>query len=207
MTGSEPGVFVSFDERIIDLAANVASLGFDLADLERRNLLAMDHVFLDRNAIEETGDYDLEGLFIRLAHAIEKVGAKRVVLDSIDSLFAGIPNVAIVRSELSRLLTWFKERRLTVIVTAERGGNSLTRNGVEEYVSDCVIVLDHRVTEQSRRAAAGRQISRLDPWHQRISLPDRWRRHLGVAGDVAGPGADRVERTRVDRDCEPRRDV
>ncbi len=147
---NEPGVFVSFDERIADLSANVRSLGFDLPALEKRGLLAMDHVHLDRHEIEEAGEYDLEGLFVRLAHAIKKVDAKRVVLDSIDTLFAGIPNIAVVRSELSRLFAWFKERNLTVVITAERGDDkNLTRNGVEEYVSDCVIVLDHRVVEQS----------------------------------------------------------
>jgi circadian clock protein KaiC len=145
----EPGVFVSFDERVADLAANVASLGFNLADLEARGLLAMDHVFLDRQTIEEAGDYDLEGLFVRLAHSINRVSAKRVVLDSIDSLFAGIPNIAIVRSELSRLFTWLKEKGLSTVITAERGDAGLTRNGVEEYVSDCVIVLDHRVVDQT----------------------------------------------------------
>ncbi len=147
---NEPGVFVSFDERVADLGANVLSLGYDLPGLERRGLIAMDHVHLDRHTIEEAGDYDLEGLFVRLAHAIKKVGAQRVVLDSIDTLFAGIPNVSVVRSELGRLFNWFKDRNLTVVITAERGDDkNLTRNGVEEYVSDCVIVLDHRVIEQT----------------------------------------------------------
>jgi KaiC/GvpD/RAD55 family RecA-like ATPase len=146
---NEPGVFISFDERIADLRANVASLGFDLPGLEKRGLIALDHVFLDRQAIEEAGDYDLEGLFVRIAHAVKKVDARRVVLDSIDTLFAGIPSIAIVRSELSRLFAWFKERGLTVVITAERGDTGITRNGVEEYVSDCVIVVDHRVNEQS----------------------------------------------------------
>ena len=145
----EHGVFVSFDERIGDLGANVASLGFDLPDLEKRGLIAMDYVWLDRQTFEEAGDYDLEGLFVRLEHAVGRVGAKRVVIDGIDSLFAGIPNTAIVRSELGRLFNWLKDRGLSTIITAERGENSLTRNGVEEYVSDCLIVLDHRVAEQS----------------------------------------------------------
>ena len=145
----EPGVFVSFDERIADLSANVASLGFDLSGLSQRGSIALDHVKLDRQSIIEVGEYDLEGLFVRLGHAIGRIGAKRVVLDSIDSLFAGIPNTAIVRSELGRLFTWLKERELSAIITAEHGENGLTRNGVEEYVSDCVIVLDHRVVEQS----------------------------------------------------------
>jgi circadian clock protein KaiC len=145
----EPGVFVSFDERLADLGANVASLGFDLPALTGKGLIAMDHVHLDRQTIEEAGDYDLEGLFVRLAHAVKRVGAKRVALDSIDSLFSGIPNVAIVRSELNRLFTWLKDHNLSTVITAERGENGLTRNGVEEYVSDCVIVLDHRVVDQS----------------------------------------------------------
>ena len=146
---NEPGVFISFDERIADLGANVSSLGFDLPALEKRGLISLDHVFLDRQAIEEAGDYDLEGLFVRIAHAVKTVDARRVVLDSIDSLFAGIPNIAIVRSELTRLFAWLKEHGLTAVITAERGDNGITRNGVEEYVSDCVIVLDHRVIEQS----------------------------------------------------------
>lgn len=149
LNDNEAGVFISFDERIGDLGANVASLGFDLPGLQQRGLIAMDHVFLDRHAIEEAGDYDLEGLFVRIAHAVKKVNARRVVLDSIDSLFAGIPNIAVVRSELTRLFGFLKERGLTVIITAERGDNGITRNGVEQYVSDCVIVLDHRVIEQS----------------------------------------------------------
>jgi circadian clock protein KaiC len=144
----EPGVFVSFDERIADLAANVSSLDFDLGELQERSLITMDQVVLDRQAIHETGEYDLEGLFVRLGHAIGRVGAKRVVLDSIDSLFAGIPDAAVVRSELARLFNWLKERELSTVVTAERGETSLTCNGVEEYVSDCVIVLDNRVIDQ-----------------------------------------------------------
>ena len=145
----EPGVFVSFDERIPDLSANVASLGFDLSGLSQRGSIAMDHVKLDRQSIIEVGEYDLEGLFVRLAHAVGRIGAKRVVLDSIDSLFAGIPNTAIVRSELGRLFTWLKDRELSAIITAEHGESGLTRHGVEEYISDCLIVLDHRVVEQS----------------------------------------------------------
>lgn len=145
----EPGVFVSFDERADDLATNVASLGYNLSEMEDQKLLKIDHISLDRQAIHEAGDYDLEGLFVRLGHAIDQIGAKRVVLDSIDTLFAGIPNVAVVRSELSRLLNWLKDRGLSTVVTAERGETGITRHGVEEYVSDCVIVLDHRVFEQS----------------------------------------------------------
>jgi len=144
---AEPGVFMSFDERIADLGVNVASLGFDLPDLEVRKLLATDYVHLDRRELHETGEYDLEGLFVRLNAAVRRVGAKRVVLDSIDTLFAGIPNEAILRSELRRLFVWLKERELTTLITAERGEKTLTRHGIEEYVSDCVIVLDHRVID------------------------------------------------------------
>jgi circadian clock protein KaiC len=143
----EPGLLVSFDERIDDLGVNVASLGFDLAELEQRGLLATDYVKIERQEMHETGEYDLEALFIRLNHAVKKVGARRVVLDTIDTLFAGIPNEAVVRSELRRLFDWLKDRKLTTVITAERGEGSLTRNGIEEYVSDCVILLDHRIID------------------------------------------------------------
>jgi circadian clock protein KaiC len=144
---AEPGLLVSFDERIEDLTVNVASLGFDLADLQRRKLLATDYVRIDRQEMHETGEYDLEALFIRLGHAVQAVGARRVVLDTIDALFAGIPNEAIVRSELRRLFDWLKDRQLSTVITAERGEGSLTRHGIEEYVSDCVILLDHRIID------------------------------------------------------------
>ncbi len=143
----EPGLLVSFDERIGDLGVNVASLGFDLPELEERGMLATDYVKIDRHEMHETGDYDLEALFIRLDHAVKSVGARRVVLDTIDTLFAGIPNEAIVRSEVRRLFDWLKDRQLTTVVTAARGEGSLTRHGVEEYVSDCVILLDHRIID------------------------------------------------------------
>lgn len=148
MLAGEPGLLVSFDERAADIETNNISLGLDLADLGRRNLLAIDYVHLDRTAIVETGEFDLEGLFIRMGVAIDRIGARRVVLDSIDTLFAGIPNEAILRSELRRLFDWLKARELTTIVTAERGETGLTRHGLEEYVSDCVIVLDNRVHNQ-----------------------------------------------------------
>ena len=144
----ELGVFMSFDERAVDLETNTRSLGFDLADLRNRKLLVIDYVHLDRQEIHETGEYDLEGLFIRLAHAVNTVKARRVVLDSIDTLFAGIPNEAILRAELRRLFLWLKDRNLTVIITAERGERSLTRHGIEEYVSDCVILLETRVQDE-----------------------------------------------------------
>ena len=143
----EPGVFMSFDERIAELGVNVASLGFDLPDLEARGLLATDYVHIERQEMLETGEYDLEGLFVRLNLAATRVGARRVVLDGIDSLFAGIPDEAILRSELRRLFGWLKDRKLTTVITAERGQGSLTRHGIEEYVSDCVILLDHRVID------------------------------------------------------------
>jgi circadian clock protein KaiC len=144
----EPGVFMSFEETAVDLAQNVASLGFDLKKLIAAKKLAVDHVFIERNEIEETGEYDLEGLFIRLGHAIDAIGAKRVVLDTVEALFAGLPDHAILRSELRRLFRWLKDKGVTAIITGERGETTLTRFGIEEYVSDCVIMLDHRVTEQ-----------------------------------------------------------
>ena len=144
----EPGVFMAFEETAEELAQNVASLGFDLNDLVERKLLLIDYVHVERSEIEETGEYDLEGLFIRLAHAIETIGAKRVVLDTIETLFGGFSNAAILRSELRRLFRWLKDKGVTAVITGERGDSALTRHGLEEYVSDCVIVLDHRVTEQ-----------------------------------------------------------
>jgi circadian clock protein KaiC len=141
----EPGVYVTFEESEEELAQNVRSLGFDVEVLVDEGKLAFDYVHVDRREIEETGEYDLEGLFVRLALAIESVGAKRVVLDTIESLFGGFSNMALLRSELRRLFRWLKDRNLTVVITGERGDGALTRQGLEEYVSDCVILLDHRV--------------------------------------------------------------
>ena len=146
---NEPGVFMSFEETIEELTQNVASLGFDLKELTKNRKIALDHVRVERSEIEETGEYDLEGLFIRLGYAIDSIGAKRVVLDTIESLFAGLPNQLILRAELRRLFYWLKEKGVTAIITGERGDETLTRQGLEEYVSDCVILLDHRVTEQT----------------------------------------------------------
>jgi circadian clock protein KaiC len=148
LTFAEPGVFMAFEETAADLAQNVASLGFDLDDLIARRLLAVDFVRVDRSQLEQSGEYDLEGLFIRLGHAIDRIGAKRVVLDTIESLFAGLPSEGILRAELRRLFQWLKSKGVTTVITGERGGDpgTLTRQGLEEYVSDCVIVLDHRVT-------------------------------------------------------------
>lgn len=144
----EPGVFLAFEESAEELAQNVRSLGFDLDDLVRRGLLVVDYVHVERSEIEETGEYDLEGLFIRLGYAIDSIGARRVALDTLETLFGGLGNEAVLRSELRRLFRWLKERQVTAVVTAERGAGSLTRHGIEEYVSDCVILLDHRVIEQ-----------------------------------------------------------
>jgi circadian clock protein KaiC len=145
----EPGVFVAFEETVDELVANVASMGFDLQRLQDDHVLVMDHVQLAPGDLEETGAWDLTGLFIRLGAAIDEVGAKRVVLDTIETLFGAFENTAILRAELRRLFVWLKERGVTAIVTGERGEGTLTRNGIEEYVSDCVIVLDHRVSEQT----------------------------------------------------------
>jgi circadian clock protein KaiC len=146
---NEPGVFMSFEETNEELTKNVASLGFDLEDLIKHKKISLDHVHIERSEIEETGEYDLEGLFIRLNYAIDSIGAKRVVLDTIESLFAGLPNQLILRAELRRLFRWLKDKGVTSIITGERGEGTLTRQGLEEYVSDCVIMLDHRVTEQT----------------------------------------------------------
>lgn len=144
----EPGVFVAFEEKTEELALNVASLGFDLHQLQKDKLVKLDHVRIERSEIEETGEYDLDGLFIRLGYAIDSIGAKRVVLDTIENLFSGLNNQAILRAELRRLFEWLKEKKVTTIITGERGDGSLTRQGLEEYVSDCVILLDHRVDNQ-----------------------------------------------------------
>lgn len=144
----EPGVFVAFEETAEELAENVCSLNIDLDDLIARKKLAVDYIRIERSEIEETGEYDLEGLFIRLGHAIDSIGAKRVVLDTLETLFSGLDNVAILRAELRRLFRWLKSKGVTAVITAERGDGTLTRHGLEEYVSDCVIVLDHRTEGQ-----------------------------------------------------------
>jgi circadian clock protein KaiC len=144
----EPGVFMMFEESADELTQNLLSLGVDLAVLEREKKIAVDHVRIERNEIEETGEYDLEGLFIRLGYAIDSIGAKRVVLDTIEALFSGLPNHAVLRAELRRLFRWLKDRGVTAVITAERGEQSLTRYGLEEYVADCVILLDNRIVDQ-----------------------------------------------------------
>ena len=148
MQYDEPGVFIAFEETEEDLTKNVASLGYDLTELCRRKKLTIDYIRVERSEIEETGEYDLEGLFIRLGHAIDSIGAKRVVLDTIEAIFSGFQNVNILRAELRRLFRWLKDSGVTAVITAEQGEGTLTRHGLEEYVSDCVILLDHRVREQ-----------------------------------------------------------
>lgn len=145
---NEPGVFMSFEESPQDLSMNVRSLGFDLEELQASNKLRIDHVHIERSEIEEAGEFDLEALFIRLEHAIDSIGAKRVVLDTIEALFTGIDNRSVLRAEIRRLFFWLKEKGVTTIITGERGEESLTRQGLEEYVSDCVILLDFRVIDQ-----------------------------------------------------------
>lgn len=144
---NEPGVFVSFEEFPNELVENVRSLGFELDKWVARRKIMLDHVVIERNEIEETGEYDLEGLFIRLNHVVKTVGAKRVVLDTLEALFSGLSNEAIIRAELRRLFRWLKDHHLTAIITGERGEKSLTRYGLEEYVADCVILLDHNVND------------------------------------------------------------
>jgi len=144
----EPGVLLTFEENAEEMASDVASLGFDLARLVRSKKLAVDYVRIERSEIQETGDYDLEGLFVRLDYAIRSTGAKRVVLDTIESLFAGLSNEAVLRAELRRLFRWLKDKGVTAVITGERGDGLLTRQGLEEYVSDAVILLDHRVHDQ-----------------------------------------------------------
>ncbi|MEX1033078.1 MAG: ATPase domain-containing protein [Cellvibrionaceae bacterium] len=144
----DPGVFIAFEETEEDLTQNVASLGFDLQELVASGKLALDHIRVERSEIEESGEYNLDGLFLRLEMAIQSVGAKRVVIDTLETLFGGLRDYAILRSELRRLFRWLKDRGVSAVITAERGEGTLTRHGLEEYVSDCVILLDHRVTDQ-----------------------------------------------------------
>jgi len=145
---NEPGVILAFEEKATDLETNVASLGFDLKKLQKDKLVWIDHVHIDRSEIEETGEYDLDGLFIRLGYAIDSIGAKRVMLDTVENLFGGLSNEGILRAEIRRLFTWLKDKGVTTIITGEKGQHTLTRQGLEEYVSDCVLLLEHRVINQ-----------------------------------------------------------
>jgi len=144
----EPGVFMMFEETAAELTENMRSLGFDLDRLQRQKRISLDYVRVERSEIEETGEYDLDGLFIRLGHAIDSIKAKRVVLDTVEALFAGVPNHAILRSELRRLFRWLKDKGVTAVITGERGESTFTRYGLEEYVADCVILLDQRIADQ-----------------------------------------------------------
>jgi len=146
---NEKGVFVSFEETANELTANVASLGFDLDSLVERKKIRIEHIRIERGEIKLGDEYNLVGLFIRIQDAIESIGAKRIVLDTIESLFSELPSPDMLRAELRRLLRWLKRKGVTTIITAERGEGALTRHGLEEYISDCVILLDHRVNDQS----------------------------------------------------------
>ena len=172
---NEPGVFASFEESIPDLTRNAASLGFDLDRLVADKKLFLDHVHIDRTEIEETGEYNLDGLFIRLADAVQKVKARRVVLDTIEVLFGQLPNHGILRSEIRRLFEWFRQKGLTAVITAERDKpDGLTRHGLEEFVSDCVILLEHPTREEiSTRRLRIVKYRGLAPRHERVSLPHR----------------------------------
>jgi circadian clock protein KaiC len=145
---NEPGVLMAFEETPEDIARNVASLGFDIEDLANKKKLFLDYVSVEPHEIQESGDYDLEGLFIRLQSAVDAVGAKRVMFDTLEALFSGFSNPGILRAEFRRLFRWLKDRGLTTVITAERGEGTLTRHGLEEYVSDCVVLLDHRIKDQ-----------------------------------------------------------
>ena len=145
---NEPGVFMAFEERADELVQNVASLGFDLAALQKENKIRVDHVHIERSEIEVTGEYDLDGLFIRLGYAIDSIGAKRVVLDTIENLFGSLTNEGLLRSEIRRLFTFLKDKGVTAIITGEKGDGLLTRHGLEEYISDCVILLENRISNQ-----------------------------------------------------------
>lgn len=145
---NEPGVFFSFEESRDDLATNFASLGFDLNELAEQKKLLLEFIYIERSEIQETGEYDLDGLFIRLDSAINSIGAKRVVLDTLEALFSGFMNESILRAELRRLFRWLKDKGVTAIITGERGDRMITKYGLEEYVADCVILLDHRIQEQ-----------------------------------------------------------
>jgi circadian clock protein KaiC len=148
MEFGEPGVAMTFEETADELITNLSSLGYDLPALIRARKIVIDHVHIDRREIEETGEYDLQGLFIRLEHAIDSIKAKRVLLDTVEVLFAGLQNAGVVRNELRRMFRWLKDKGVTSVITAERGAKTLTRRGLEEYVADCVIQLDHRVNDQ-----------------------------------------------------------
>jgi len=186
----EPGVFMSFEETIPDLTQNAASLGFDLDRLVAEKKIFLDHVHISRSEIAETGEYDLDGLFIRIADAVQRVGARRIVLDTIEALFGEMPNPGILRAEIRRLFDWLKKKGLTTVITAERDRpDKLTRHGIEEFVSDCVSCPGPSYPGGDLDPAPARgQVPGIDPWHERISLPHRSTRHFSPADLLAGPG-------------------
>ncbi len=192
---NEPGVLMTFEERPQDISDNVKSLGYDLSGLVASKKLIIDHVKIERGDHEQSGEYDLEGLFVRLGHAIDKIGAKRVVLDTIENLFAGLSDTTILRSELRRLFTWLKEKNVTAIITGERGEGQLSRHGLEEYVSDCVILLDNRVQNQiTTRLLRVVKYRGSNSWNQRISLPDRPQRHQRSSHYVRWSSSSNIQR-------------
>jgi circadian clock protein KaiC len=144
----EPGVFIAFEESAQELATNMSSMDIDLQRLCAENKLAIDWVHLEGGEVPKTGDFNLQALFVRIQSALQRVHARRIVLDSIEALFAALPDHKTLRSELERLFYWLKHQQLTAIVTAERGEGRLTRMGLEAYVADCVICLDHEVVNQ-----------------------------------------------------------
>ncbi len=144
---NEPGIFMSFEETEDELYKDVASLNLDLKGLVSKKKILVEHVVLERRDVQEK-EFNLEGLLIRLENAIHSIGAKRVVLDSIESLFAGFTDIGILRVEIKRLFRWLKEKQVTAIVTGEPSDGFYTRQGLEEFVSDCIILLDNRVKEQ-----------------------------------------------------------
>ena len=148
MKYKERGVFMSFEETEVELYEDVASLNLDLYDLVAKKEIAFEHVLLSRSDIQDKGEFNLEGLFVRLELAIDAIGAKRVVLDSIESLFVGITDLGILRLEIKRLFRWLKHKQVTSIITGEQGENTFTRHGLEEFISDCIILLDNRVRQQ-----------------------------------------------------------
>lgn len=198
---------MNFEETAEDVAVNVASLGFDIPGLVADKKLVVDHVRIERSEFEETGEYDLEALFVRLGYAVDSIGARRVVLDTLEALFAGFANEEILRTELRRLFQWLQDRRLSAVITAERGHGTLTRHGLEEYVSDAVILRDHRVQDLVSTPGARREVPRLEPRHERVSVPDRPgrdQRHPRELGRSGPPGAHRAD---LDGDRAARRDA
>ena len=198
---NEPGVCLSFEETAEELTKNVSSLGFDVAALVAKKKLAIDHVYIERSLIEEAGEYDLEALFVRLGHAVDSIGAKRVLIDSVEALFAGLENESVSASRACGVCSAGSRKEGSPPSSPANAGKArLTRHGLEEYISDCVILLDHHVAETVlTRRLRDRQVPRLHARDQRVSLPDRERRHFRAAGDL-----DRAEACRLHASGFPR---